>query len=214
MEKKFIILSLLVSVFFLLYMIADYNGIVRYFKLHFSSPEPFINSYKNLDSYDKNNKNKIVIAFSIPASPESRVLSLPKIPFINSILDQTVRVDDIGISIPYKDAKNIPSNIKKVLSVYGTSVNYKDSAICSALREPEANTKIILLEPDVVYGQDFIEKIIDASNKNPDKIIESKYARLIKPKFFNNKLSCQDAIDTCCSVDKVKMSYFENFKCL
>lgn len=184
-------------------MVADYNGIIRYFKLHFANPEPYINSYKNLDKASQ--KDKIVVAFS------SSDLSKIK-PFINSILDQTVRVDDIAVSIPYKNMQNIPSNIKKVLSLYGTSVQYSDSGVCHALREPEANTKIILVEPNVVYGQDFIEKMVDFSDKNPSKMIISKYAKLIKPKFFDKNLSCQDVIETCCGVDKIKLDYFENFK--
>ena len=171
MEKKFIVLSLLVSIFFLLYMVADYNGIIRYFKLHFVNPEPYINSYKNLDKASQ--KDKIVVAFSYPSNTQIK-------PFINSILDQTVRVDDIAVSIPYKNMSRteiIPSNIKKVLSLYGTSVQYSDSGVCHALREPEANTKIILLEPNVVYGQDFIEKMVDFSDKNPSKMIISKYEK-------------------------------------
>lgn len=187
-------------------MVADYNGIIRYFKLHFVNPEPYINSYKNLDKASQ--KDKIVVAFSYLQSGSNTQIK----PFINSILDQTVRVDDIAVSIPYKNISSIPSNIKKVLSLYGTSVQYSDSGVCHALREPEANTKIILLEPNVVYGQDFIEKMVDFSDKNPGKMIISKYAKLIKPKFFDKNLSCQDVIETCCGVDKIKLEYFENFK--
>jgi hypothetical protein len=185
-------------------MIADYNGLIRYAKLHFADSETLINNYTKLENADK---DRVVIVFNA----EGNQLKNLK-PFINSILDQTVKVNDIALSVPYKDIPLLDKNLKKVISVYGRTLDYKDSGICGVLREPEANTKIIIVDSNIIYGQDFIEKIVEASNSNPEKIIKTKFATLVKPKFFNGKLSCKDDVETCCNTDKIILKYKENFR--
>jgi hypothetical protein len=220
MSKKAIqIISLVLSIAALIYLVLAYYGIIRYIKLHATPTESYIGNYTKLP---KESKDRVTICFA------ANVEELGKLnPFINSILDQTVRVDDIGLTIPYKDMEKVPENLKKVLSMYGYSKDYEDAGnlICSVLREPEANTKIIVVEPDMVYGQDFVESMIEASEKSPDKIIyadkskQPKWGILLKPKFFDDKISdyekgkgCCPWLEECCQVGNETIDYSPTYK--
>lgn len=199
MSKKAIqIISLVFSILGLIYLILAYYGIIRYVKLHVVSTDTYIENYMKLP---KASKDRVTVCFTA----EAKQLENLK-PFINSILDQTVRVDDIALTIPYKDMNKVPENLKKILSSYGYNKDYDNAGnlICSVLREPEAETKIIVVEPNMVYGQDFIETIIEESEKNPDKIIyanktkDPKWGVLLKPKFFTDKISDYEKGKGCC----------------
>lgn len=197
MSKKVIqIISLILSVIGLIYLILSYYGIIRYFKLHFISTDIYTENFKNLP---KASKNRVTVCFSA----DDKQLKNIK-PFINSILDQTVRVDDIALTIPYRDMDKIPKNLKDIISPYGYSKDYDNAGnfICSILRETEAETKIIIVEPDKVYGEDFIENLVEESEKNPNKILyvgKEKVGILLKPKFFNDKISDYEKGKGCCT---------------
>jgi hypothetical protein len=187
-KRLFQIISLIFSILYLIYLFLSYNGITRYIALHVNSTESYINDYPKLEKADK---DRVVVCFTANEAQLSKLK-----PFINSILDQTVRVDDIALTIPNKDLEKVPENLKKVLSVYGYSKDYENAGnlISSVLREPEATTKIIIVEPYMIYGQDFIEKIIQESNKHKNKIIYAhpsklpKWGILIKPAFFDDNI--------------------------
>ena len=213
MKRAFQIFSLILSIIGVIYLCLSYYGYLRYFTLHIKNTESYIENYTKLEK----SKGRVVVAFNANDKNIKRIK-----PSVNSILDQGIRVSDIGLTLPYKLYPNIDENFKKVLSLYGYSKDYKDSQnlVCSILREPESETKIILLDPEIVYGEDFIETIISASEKYPDKIIYSKYAILIKPKFFDemvscpkNELTCKEWIEKCGKNKGVEIiEYSENFK--
>jgi hypothetical protein len=190
-KKTVLIISLILSIFSLLYFVTEYYGCHRYVKLHLNNTDFYLKNYTKLV---KAAKDRTIICFS--ATPE-QMASMG--PFLNSILDQTVRVDEIMLIIPYKNMSKVPEKFKKILSVHGHSKNYDNAAnlICSVLTEPEASTKIIVVEPNMVYAQDFVENMVSNSDKNPNKIIyggpakdkETKYGILVKPGFFDDKIS-------------------------
>jgi hypothetical protein len=177
-KRKFQLLSLLLSVVALVYLYLEYYGYIRMYKLKNTNCEYYINKYNSLPKADK---QRVIITFHRPKGDIK--------PFINSILDQTVRVDDIGMTLNSKEKVNIPEQLKKIINIYTYEKDYKDAgiAICSVLREPESDTKIIILNPNKIYGIDFIQSIVEKSNENPDKIVllgKDKNTYLIKPKFF------------------------------
>lgn len=199
MSKKAIqIISLVLSVLGLVFLILSYYGFIRYFKLHITPVENYINNYTEKQ---KASKDRVTVCFT---ANENELNKLK--PFINSILDQTVKVDDIALTIPYKDTNKIPQNLKKVLSTYGYNKDYDNAGnlVCSVLREPEANTKIIIVEPNMIYGEDFIETMVAESEKNEDKIIYANknkspmWGILLKPKFFDDKISDYEKGKGCC----------------
>ena len=219
-KRNFQLFCLVFSLLYLLYMVFEYCGYIRYASLYLNDTESYIASYPSLPRADP--KNRVVLCFA--ASEEE----LPQLkPFINSLLDQTVRVDDIALTVPYKGA-TLSDPVKKVVSVYNYSKDYDDAGnlICSVLREPEANTKIIMVEPSMVYGEDFVEQMVQESQTHEDKVIygdkskDRKWGILVKPKFFDEAITdykngkgCCAWLNECCKAggDRV-ISYSPTFK--
>jgi hypothetical protein len=222
-KKKIIILTIISIILSVIMILVSYFGIIRYFTLHIKSSEGFINNYKNLDRADK---SRVVISFTTTPDNISKIK-----PMLNSILDQTVRVDQIALNIPYKyKGKNyeIPKEYEKILSIFRFEKDYEDCAkyIPTLLREGEVGTKIIYLDDNQIYGKDFIEFLVEESNNNPDKAIYTKENMnssggvLIKPEFFNCNILGRDTeildfncwVSTNLCVQKKKVNYIETFK--
>ena len=206
----FLILTIVPLIITILY----YFGIFRYFQLHSKSSEKYIKNYKNLN---KASDNKVIISFTTTPSRISKIR-----PMINSILDQTVKVDGIYLNIPEKNEKyKIPKDFNNILNIFVTKKDYgeKNNFIPTMLREDNSDTIIILLVDDYIYGKDFIQSIIE-ENKNNDNPIVSKKAILLKPKFIDaDKFFDRDKgilkdkwIEEIFTTDKKKMKYNENYK--
>ena len=121
--------------------------------MYIFSPEKYSKNYKNLDRVNK--KYKTII--SLTSSPSK----LKKIkPVINSLLDQTVKVDLISITVPYGKQYVLPDNLKNIVQIFRAGKNYQDatSLIPVILREEDATTTIINVGDDTIYGKDFIER--------------------------------------------------------
>jgi hypothetical protein len=218
MQKKTIqIISLVFSVLSLIYFITQYYGYDRYIKLHFNDINPYIKNYSNIP---KSCDDRVIICFNSP------IQQLPKLqPFLISILDQTVRVDDIILVIHSKDTKYIPEKFKPILTINDYHRNYENDSvniIRSISTEPESNTKIILVDPTMVYPENFIETFVEHSEKNHDKIIygspskNPKYGILIKPSFFN-KITQNDEnlctlLDTCTNASNIVINSTNIYK--
>lgn len=198
MNRKGLIISLIVSLISLAYLILAYTGVIRRIQIRNGSLESYLKSFPDIPKA----KDRVIVVFS-PSEKELENLT----PFLNSILDQTVRVHDIVLITPYKNMGKVPEQVKKNFSVRGHSKDYKDAnkLVCSVLTEPDAETKVILVEPNVIYDQDFVEKMISSSEKNPDKVVYGsaeknvKSGILFKPKFFDNKITEYDDKSDCCS---------------
>jgi hypothetical protein len=181
MNNRFVlILSLVASIFYLIYMVLDYNGYIREWHLtHFASVHPYLESYAKLP---KGDKNKIVVCITNAGK-------LDKIKqTVLSILDQSIRVDAISVStingLPI-NSKHLPPDLVKTVTLFPYNGYGKiDSLIQVLLRETDGNTKIIVI-PNKVMVNDSIEHIVDASNKYPDNIIRTDNGTLVKPKFFS-----------------------------
>jgi hypothetical protein len=131
--------------------------------------------------------DRIIISFS---TTPNKIHKLK--PFINSILDQTIKVDLIAmIIIQDEDNPNtydIPKYIKNVANVFPAGREYGKGTkiIPMLLREKECGTIIIALDENKIYGQDFIYSIIEEYKKHPDSVlIDNKgYAMLINSEHF------------------------------
>jgi hypothetical protein len=182
-KRKVIIITIISTILSLVMILFSYFGITRYLSLHVKSSESFINEYSKLP---KAGKERVVISFT--TTPD-KVKKLK--PMINSILDQTVKVDTIALVIPYKyKGKNydIPKYIKDVANIFPAGKDYGDGTklIPMLFREMECNTTIIALDDNIVYGQDFIYTMIEESKKNPNSVLVDKKgtAILVKPEHF------------------------------
>lgn len=188
-KKTMLVISLILSVLSLVYFIVEYYGGTRYIKLHNYSTDRYLQDYT---STPKSSKNRVVVCFH---TDSKGVKTLD--PFLNSILDQSVRVDDIMLVIDDSEIDNVHEKYKKIVSVHGFKKKYDNNAalIMSVLTEPDANTKIILVDPETIYPPDFVETMISESDKHPNSIIYGsntrsiKYGILVKPLFFDDKIS-------------------------
>jgi hypothetical protein len=170
MNKKKIFFYLVISVFFLVYMVLEYTGKIRLLKLHMFSPESYVKNYSKLESGDL--KNRIVIAFEGKCEK----------PFLNSILDQTVRVNDI-INVNGGGVNgNGESTGDNIVSKERTELPLLNYLLT---REPDNNTKIIIVKPDTLYDKEFLQDILEESDKDPKKEVYYKDGFLTKPAFYN-----------------------------
>lgn len=214
MKRGFIILSLIISFLSLVYLTLSYYGMIRYYKLHGNT-----DYYKFFSKLPSLKDERIVVSFSVKKEDELSNL----LPFLNSILHQSVRVNEIAMNLPYSLQSKIPDNIKKIVSVYGYSKDYEkcSSFIPTILREPDSNTKIIIVSPDIVYDYNFIVDIVDYSNEYKNNIIVAQkgeeYGVLVKPSFFDTKISeynreNKSCLEWCgiCSKNKIKFVSLEN----
>ena len=155
--NTFIILTFLSMIF----VILSYFGIIRYLKLHVDSHSNYIENYKKLNKASEN--NKVILSLSSNTKKINKIM-----PMLKSILDQTVKVDQIVLNLPPGDNYNIPKEYNNILNIFYSGKNYDEATklIPTLLREDNADTIIILLKDDYIYGKDFIETIIEESNKN------------------------------------------------
>jgi hypothetical protein len=213
-----ITLFLILTIVPLIITILYYFGVFRYFKLHSNSSENYINNYKNLNK--ASDKNKVIISFTTTPKRINKIN-----PMINSILDQTVKVDGIYLNIPenIKGEKYIiPKEFTNILNIFRAGKDYGESTkfIPTMLREDNLNTIIILLDDDYIYGKDFIETIVEESKNNENSSILSKKAVLIKPKFIDSKKFFinkdnnlkHNWIEEIIISDKKNLKYNENYK--
>lgn len=211
MKKKTMLILIFVSNFLMLiFLILQYFGITRYLSLHYSKCEPYIKTYGSLP-VNKVDNQRVVISFSV--SPEN----ITKInPMILSILDQTIKVDEISLNV-YSGLKyDIPEKFKDMMNIYKCGKDYKEltKLVPTLLREHEKNTIIICLDEMIVYGKDFIEKLIDESVKNPDKVILTKHAILIKPDYVDKNIVSEISGTFSYIKPTHTVSYVENYKLL
>jgi len=205
-----IILSLI-----LISMIYYYN-LLRYTTLHFCDSEPYIKSYKTLN---KCVDNRVII--SLTTTPD-RIKNIK--PVILSLLDQTVKVDQIALNIPYKcnDKKYvIPSEYSNMINIFRTNKDYGPGTkfIPTVLRESECDTIFILVNDDYIYGKDFIETILNIFKRHPSKALISDEFILLKSEFVDTNIitSTKKYIDdewikNYIKVNKKNVYYNKNFR--
>ena len=214
MKKKTIIIWTLVGTLLSLVMILlSYFGIIRYLTLHVSGTENFIEGYSKLPEATK---ERIVISFAAEPKDFDNLK-----PMLNSLLDQTVKVDQIGIVVPLAHITDVSSDIKKIANVFPAGKDYGQGTalIPILLKEKECDTIIIALDNNVVYGKDFIEIMVDKSKEYPDTVLTDtkRKSLLLKPEYYGCEIleSSQDKYDHEWFLNQAKkakvIDYSENF---
>lgn len=185
MEKRmFYIVMLVLSVLSIIMILISYFGFIRYLTLYLKSIDGYIENYSKLP---RANDKKVVISFT--TTPD-RVDKLE--PMIKSLLDQSVKVDMIVMNIPYKykgkKFPELPKYLEKVVNVYRFNKNYGEGGklIPTLFREKDCDTIIIVVKDDQVYGQDFVQTMVEEVKKNPGKLVrdEKKTALALTPSVF------------------------------
>ena len=209
-RKKIILISLVITIISMIYLLLDLFGFIRYIKLYMFSTTKYIKDYKNLN---KNYKDKVVI--SLTTTPDN----MKNIKYvINSLLDQTIKVDSILLCIPYGSEYKVPIELKDAVSIIRCGKKGQLTPLNVAINnEGESTTKIIILGDNCIYGKDFIETLIETSNENPNDIIcvgnsiNLKKGAVFNTDFFNVDFLDDNIENTIIPFDKIN-NYFKNHK--
>ena len=175
------ILIITLSIISIIISILSYFGIIRYIKLYFSkSVDKYTENYSSLPI--ASNDKRVIVVLSVQNQDELKTIY----PTINSLLDQTVRINQIFLVLPCKSNCNVPENLRKAVSIVQPGKTYDDTYqdIISILqREKETDTVIIKVTKGVIYGNDFIEHLFEISESATDFVIKDKanLFLLVKP---------------------------------
>ena len=213
-KKTVIIITILSTILSIIFILSSYYGIDRYLSLHMKSCENFINKYSYLP---KASTNRVVISFSTTPEKINKIK-----PMINSILDQTVKVDAIYMVLLADKNYNTPKYITNVATVVLAGKDYGGGTkiIPILLKEKECDTTIIAMNDNVVYGQDFVFTMIEELKKNPGVVLIDKKGdvMLVKPEYFGCDVINREKedFDNNWFLDKSKnnkiIEYNENYK--
>lgn len=166
--SPFMRLQIVLLIISIIYIFLSYFGYVRFYKLHNRSCEAYARDYLNLPRVDV--KNKVIVSIATKAKDMKEIQ-----PTINSILDQTVHPDQIIISIPESQDFTMPSFLKdnRIIFIHKVANNFDKSSsfLSPLLREKDGDAIIVVVDDKGVYGPDFLETLIAASNSNPDNVI-------------------------------------------
>lgn len=158
MNRTLIKISIIISVIYLVYLILDHNDCLRCLKLYFLSPSTFIDNYKCIDK----TLNKTVV--NIFTTPEKLSTIYPT---LNSILDQTQRIDMIYVSIVGDseiDSQDV-EKLEKICVLIKTPEKIIQPLI---LREGDSKTLIININEMKMYDKKFIENCVNKTGNCKD----------------------------------------------
>jgi hypothetical protein len=197
MTQSTLLLALISTLLTIVYLVLSYIGVLRYWRLYWQDSSALIERYPTLPKADK---DRVVISMAVTGQDLKNHMNK----FwhaTKSLLDQTVKVDEICLLIPYKDMGLVTPDIKKIYAVYGYSKDYKIcpqssnldkrfavNLINAVLREPDARTRIILVRPDYIYDHEFTHDILEAAKKKDGPLV-GKEAIVITPGMFDESIT-------------------------
>jgi len=236
MNGKNVLFMIITSLISLVVIVASYYGYIRCIKLRFdNSTVDYAKDYLKLERANINKK----IVVSMYASNDTSIESMTS--SINSLLDQTVKPDQIIVNTPPDSSLKFDDFLisNNIISIYKMPKDYGEtgSLICPLLLEKDAGVLIILASERVIYGVEFIERMVETSVKHPDcviynrgfnakqfvnnnvrvddegknDIIDSDYGALVKPKFFGAGILIEDRFK---SMDILLSVYVRNKVCI
>ena len=151
MNRTLIKISIIISVIYLVYLILDHNDCLRCLKLYFLSPLTFIDNYKCIDK----TLNRTVV--NIFTTPEKLSTIYPT---LNSILDQTQRIDMIYVSIA-GDSEIDSQDVEKLEKICVLIKTTEKNIQPLILREGDSKTLIININEIKMYDKKFIENCVN-----------------------------------------------------
>ncbi len=178
--------TIIMTILSLIFIILTYFGITRYITLQLQSPDTYIENYHKLPKSDAKKLNIVIYS-------DSKNINNLK-PMINSMLDQTIRVDRIFLVTTDITSDELPEYLKKVVTILPAAKKYggefANSLIPMLLNEKNADTTIMVLKNNIIYGKDFIETMVNMSEKTPKTaILDNKHnSILIKPDYYDSSI--------------------------
>ena len=192
--------SLTLALLAIIVIVSLYYNLHRYALLHLDySDTDCIQNYMSLKrvNYD----HKVIV--SLTTTPQ-RIHKLK--PMIKSILNQTVRIDQIVLNIPNSKNFKVPKELESMIHVYSCGRDYGSGTKCipTILRENDSDTLIIMLDDRFIYGETFIEDLVEKVKKDSDACLYCKGTIVAKSGFFKEDIVdvTREAVD-----DKLLMRY-------
>jgi hypothetical protein len=209
-----IIITIISCILSIIFVIIAYFGIIRYMNLRRKNCSYYAEKYLNLPRVTS--KGKVVVSMYLRDDDISTNITL------KSILDQTVHPDQIIIVTSNKNIQ-IPEFLRKdsIIVKQHSNNDKSESAFTVPLStQKDSDTKIIIVTNGIVYGPDFIESLVEESDKSPDNVIfvegydAGSYANgkivkvknpnfidvdngvLIKPKMFKEQIESNSLLDS------------------
>jgi len=103
-------------------------------------------------------------------------------PTLCSLLDQTKRVDEIRLNIPYKTMKGQKYKIPKVfdqmtnVKIYRVEKDLGPSTkLLPTVRDESPKTNIIVVDDDMIYGKRLVETLVTSFKKWDEMVVISNY---------------------------------------
>jgi len=182
------ILLIIATFLSITFLIVEYFEIRRYMCLKYSK-ETNMKLLEKYSTLPKGSDNKTIISVYFDYTRIKELIGL-----LNSILDQTVKVDQINLIAPLRDISKIPENFKDIFTIIpcdqkdfsckaeervsggsrtdrsGTEFRAKVLQTC-LLNEDERDTNIIIISSYDILGKDFVFDLLNFSNNNQDYII-------------------------------------------
>lgn len=159
--------------------------VLRYFRFKSKSHLRYLdNRYSSLPRV--NSSEKVVISLTTIPDRMDHLF-----PTIGSLLDQTVRVDEIALNIPRVSRKGIeyriPEWMKDMKSITIHRVKEDEgpaTKLLPVLRRESDNTRIIVVDDDNIYHSQTIELLVRAFEnhlKNGDLVAVTHYGVILEP---------------------------------
>ena len=173
-KKTLTIFSLVVSFLSLIYMVLNYYGFIRKWELSLYSVDSYLKAYSKKEKYWT---EKVIVSLNV-TEKEHDLLK----PCLNSILDQSVRADDIVLNFLGKKLIDLPALKKFKKYKYDSA----DNALSNTLKHERDDCIIILVNKLKIYGKDFVLDLLLENNERKTSVIyaDEKNVILAKPSFF------------------------------
>lgn len=180
-----LVISTIVS---LLMILISYAGITRYVMIHLSNMDKYTKDYNKLP--DSSDSDHVKVVTRIP-DDEKKIDTTVK-----SLLDQTVKVDEIS-AIPAKGKKDIPNSLKSAVKQLRAGKEYvgcQDLALAIRCTRYD-DTWIVWVKPGYVYGRDVISTVMEKAKEDPSKPVISKCGRVVvsRPSHYGSLDTCTES---------------------
>lgn len=186
-RRTILIVTIIFSLLYIAYVLAKYHGYTRYATIKSTPLDKYVKKYASLPKAGGKEERVVV---SLTTTPDRiRYIS----PTLKSILDQTLRVDEIALNIPY-DYKGRPYRVPKQFRSFarihrvGKCYGVANCLVPTLNREKEQETRIICVQDDKIYSKELVENLTAKSRKNPDVAVITSGSILVRPKFFSPDL--------------------------
>lgn len=164
-RKTWITASIVASIVSIFYILVQHYGLVRFVSLYsrYGCTPDILERYSALQ---RASTRRVVIVFN---SETAYGTTDDLKPMLYSVLDQTARVDQIMMVIQPSSSLEIDHELPPFLkdTVTPLPTHNKHTHPCEScivpilFKEKERDTLIIVLDNTVVYGKDFIERIVE-----------------------------------------------------